>query len=94
MHTPLFCGDPFKAGAVVLLLRTVRPLLTNWLTVGISPSHGPFVKLIIIPYLIPFFKGIGQNLKKLPVLPRHVKAFFPSFPRLSALRLHLIIDIM
>jgi hypothetical protein len=38
VHTPLFCGAPFKAGVLVFFLIRLRPFLTNWLMVGISSS--------------------------------------------------------
>jgi hypothetical protein len=39
VHTPLFCGAPFKAGVLVFFLIRLRPFLTNWLIVGILSSY-------------------------------------------------------
>ena len=75
MHTPLFWGEPLKAGAVVFLFKAIRPFLTNWLIVGIYPSHAPFVKFTILLYLSLFFKTRGQNFPKLSILIPHVKCF-------------------
>jgi hypothetical protein len=94
MHTPLFCGDPFKAGAVVLLLRAVRPVLINWLIVGISPSRQVIVKLSILSYFVPFFKRLRAKLSKVTSFTPSCQDVFPSFTRLASLWLHLIIDIM
>jgi len=47
-HTPRFCGDPFKAGVVALLLIFLRPCRTNWLMVGIE----------ILLYQVNVFHGV------------------------------------
>jgi hypothetical protein len=43
IQTPLFWGDDFSAGALLLALSTFRPFLFNWLIVG---TANPLCKLI------------------------------------------------
>jgi hypothetical protein len=35
-QTPRFCGEPFNAGVLVLLILVFRPCRTSWLMVGIE----------------------------------------------------------
>src|SRR3954454_21606771 len=38
VHTPRRCGDPFRAGVLVLSILSCRPLRTNCWIVGIRPA--------------------------------------------------------
>src|SRR3990167_3767993 len=51
-HTPLFCGQPFKAGAFVFFFFSVLPNLINWLMVGIL--HYPFSVFSFLSCVLPF----------------------------------------
>jgi hypothetical protein len=48
VHTPLFCGLFFNAGAVDFLSATYLPCLTNWLIVGMLCTSFLNIKTISI----------------------------------------------
>lgn len=85
MHTPLFWGEPLKAGAVVFLFKAIRPFLINWLIVGMYTSHTPFVEFIILLYLSPFFKTLAKTFQNYQFYPPMSSSFWLGLPNAFSL---------
>jgi hypothetical protein len=70
-HTPLFWGDPFKAGVLVFLTDFFLPYLTSWFIVGITLTAPVLQNLLINSQQQVYIRNLLQARKQSLLTQRH-----------------------